>query len=105
MFHNQQHQIRKSNTAIPVSYVEGKKNRPHETCSLPYGAAGNIYDQTKPAVSLVNRKCNTELYFLWFVYENNVPIYITLKLVQLCKDVTIDNRNPNKIKLSGTLVS
>ena len=77
-FHSQQSQIRKTNTAIPVSYLEPNgKNRPHETCSLPYGAAANIHEQKlcsagkivqkKPAVSLVDRKCNTEAYFVSFI--------------------------------------
>ena len=80
-FHGQQHQTRKTNTAIPVSYLEPNgKNRPHETCSLPYGAAANIHKQKlcsagkivqkKPAVSLVDRKCNSEAYlFVRTIYQ------------------------------------
>ena len=66
-FHNQQHHIWKTHTAMPVSYVEPNgKNRPYETCSLPYDAAANIHKQKlccfgkivqkKPGTSLVDRK-------------------------------------------------
>ena len=94
-----------------MSYLEPNgKNRPHETCSLPYGAAANIHEQKlcatgkivqkKPAVSLVDRKCNTEAYFLSFICENNLPIYLAPKLVQLCKDVSIDNKALNEVNFS-----
>ena len=89
-----------------------EKNRPHKTCSLPYGAAANIHEQKlcsagkivqkKPAVSLVDRKCNTEAYFLSFICENNLPIYLAPKLVQLCKDVSIGNKALNEVKFSST---
>ena len=96
-----------------MSYLEPNgKNRPHETCSLPYGAAANIHEQKlcatgkivqkKPAVSLVDRKCNTEAYFLSFICENNLPIYLAPKLVQLCKDDSIDNIALNELNFSRT---
>ena len=73
-----------------VSYLEPNgKNRPHEACSLPFGVAANIHEQKlcstgkivqrKPAVSLVDRKCNTEAYFFSFICENNLPIYLAPK--------------------------
>ena len=80
-FHSQQCQIQETNTAIPVTYLEpNEKNRPHETCSLPYGGAANIHKQKlcsagkivqkKPAVSLVDRKCNSEAYlFVRTIYQ------------------------------------
>ena len=51
---------------MPVSYVEPNgKNRPYETCFLPYDAAANIHKQKlcsfgkivqkKPGASLVDR--------------------------------------------------
>ena len=66
-FHNQQHHIWKTHTAMPVSYLESnQKNRLHETCSLPYDDAANIHKQKlcsfgkivqkKPGASLVDRK-------------------------------------------------
>ena len=58
--------IFEKHTAMPVSYVEPNgKNRPYETCSLPYDAAANIHKQKlcsfgkivqkKPGASLVDR--------------------------------------------------
>ena len=96
-----------------MSYLEPNgKNRPHETCSLPYGAAANIHEQKlcstgksvqkNPAVSLVDRKCNTEAYFLSFICEKNLPIYLAPKLVQLCKDDSIDNKALNEVNFSRT---
>lgn len=34
-----------------------------------------------------------------------LPTYLTPKLVQLCKDVTIDKRALNKVNFSGTLAT
>ena len=96
-----------------MSYLEpNQKNRPHETFSLPYGSAANIHEQKlgstgkivpkKHAISLVDRKCNTEAYFLSFICENNLPIYLEPKLVQLCKDVNIDKKALNEVNFSGT---
>ena len=61
--------------------------------------------QKKPAVSLDDRKCNTEAYFLLFICENNLPIYLAPKLIQLCKDVSIDNKALNEINFSRTLAT
>ena len=57
-FHGQQHQTqKKKNTAIPVSYLEPNgKNRPHETCSLPYGAAASIHKQNSALLEKLYRK-------------------------------------------------
>ena len=96
-----------------MSYLEPNgKNRPHETCSVPYGAAANIHEQKlcstgkivqkKPVVTLVDRKCNTEAYFLSFIWANNLPIYLAPKLLQLCKDVSIDNKALNEVNFSRT---
>lgn len=112
MFCNQQRQIRKSNTAIPVSYVkpnEKKKNRLHETYSLPYSAAGNIYHQTSVPLEKLFRKNLQSAQLIESATQNRIsfglPTYLTPKLVQLCKDVTIDKRALNKVNFSGTLAT
>ena len=56
--------------------------------------------QKKPAVSLADRKCNTEPHFLSYICDSNLSMHLTPKLVQLYKDVSIDNRTLSKVNFS-----
>ena len=54
----------------------------------------------KPEVNILDRKCMMEAHLLSFVCEHNLPVYLTPKLLQLCKYVNRDPKVLNEIYLS-----
>ena len=109
--HAQQRQIRATNTSLPKAFFEPNDSQSLEqTCSLPYGSPPNVHNNElckkgkiavpKPEVSIVDRKCIMEAHLLSFVCEHNLPVYLTSKLLQLCKDVNRDPKVLNEINLS-----
>ena len=78
---------------------------------LPYGVPSNIHSQhlyTKgkivepKSVSTADRKCMMEAHLLFFIYKHNLPISMTPELVQICKDVSRDQKVLKEISIPAS---
>ena len=109
--HAEQRKIRITNMALPLSFFEPTDSTTQEqTCLLPYGTPSNIHNkrlctkgkivQPQHIVSIIDRKSVMEAHLLSFLCENNLPISLAPKLLQLCKDINRDPKFLNEISMS-----
>ena len=77
-------------------------------CSLPYGAPPNIHESAScsgkkdaplPNVSYVDRKSHAEAMVISFIAENNLPLTMSLKLIELGKELSRDSKVLNELLL------
>ena len=98
-----------NNTTLPSSY-QLNVSTDDATCSLPYGAAPNIHNdsvcskrvepQLEKIPSFQDRVAHTEAFVVSYIAENNLPFSMAPKLLEFAKFMSKDAKVLAKISMS-----
>ena len=74
----------------------------HQVISMIIACAlkGRSYNHSLSSVLLIGSPLSMEAHLLSFLCEHNLPISLTPRLLQLCKDINQDSKALNQISMS-----